>query len=382
MLKNAVKSIFSKNTYINDKFYRLFSSGKTAHIEELNAIMNSWDTIKDVSLLREFRKLVDQGELFYTTDPNYSNAHIYGIWESLFGKIAGNNYLSTPAVEHGLIFHNQIFTDLQYTARMTFATFSPFRKNIIRKYSERPVFCVGPYIHYADSFYNQEELKTLKKRLGKTLLVFPTHSTDTAEISVKEDLFCNEVAKMAKNYDTVMVNAFWWNINDKLVDRLQAEGYHISSAGFRDDKMFLNRLKTIISLSDCAVGDSVGTHIGYCLFLNVPFQFLKLDTRVNVLSGKERDDLNFVENHMRCIRECFENYDGIITEKQNQICKKYWGFECIKTREDLNDIVNINRDILKRCKGNVFLEKKAITELMNEYQKANQKRYMMLRFSL
>ena len=381
MLKNVIKSIFNKNTYINDKFYRLFSSEKTAHIDELNSIMNSWDTIKDVSMLKEFRKLVDKGELFYTTDPNYSNAHIYGIWESLFGTIAESSYLNTPAVEHGLIFHNQIFTDLQYTARMTFATFSPFRKNIIRQYSERPVFCVGPYIHYADSFYEQLKLDALKKKLGKTLLIFPTHSTDTSEISVKENLFCNKIAEIAKNYDTVIVNAFWWNINDILLDRLQSEGYHISSAGFRDDKKFLSRLKTIIMLSDYAVGDSVGTHIGYCLHLNVPFQMLQLDTKVNILTGKERDDLGFVEKHMQVIEGCLIN-GGTITEKQRDICKRYWGFECVKTREELEDICVITTDILKRCRGNSFLEKKVIAELLKEYKNIDIKKYIMLKNSI
>ena len=40
----------------------------------------------------------------------------------------------------------------------------------------KPVIAIGPYIHYAECMLNSEEMNSLKKELGKTLLFFPTHT--------------------------------------------------------------------------------------------------------------------------------------------------------------------------------------------------------------
>lgn len=70
-----------------------------------------------------------------------------------------------PSVEHGLILYDDIFTDVRYTGRKTVCTFSDFRKDIIQKYRNIPVFTVGPYINYAKDFYDQDKLLELKKNL-------------------------------------------------------------------------------------------------------------------------------------------------------------------------------------------------------------------------
>lgn len=352
MLKDIIKTAIAQNAYFNAWFYKTASKNKNNEMQKLYQEMESWDTIKDVSELKRFRKEVEAGRAYYTTDPNLSNTRIYGNWESIFGQFTSNEVIATPAVEHGLIFHNQIFTDIKFTARMTVGTFSSFRKSIIQQYLKRPVFCVGPYIHYAKPFYPCNQFDDMKRNLGKTLLVFPTHSTNTSEISVQEDLFCKKISEIAKDYNSVLVNTFWWNINDTLIQKLASEGYHICSAGYRDDNKFLSRLKTIINLSDFAVGDSVGSHIGYCVDQGCPFSIINVDTMVTLKTKEENSDLDFVSDILKSIKSAFLNAANIGPE-QIEICNKYWGLNEIKTCKEILAMLEISHLLLDLTHGNV-----------------------------
>lgn len=70
----------------------------------------------------------------------------------MFGNFSQYKICEMPSVEHGLILYDDIFTDVRYTGRKTVCTFSDFRKDIIQKYRNIPVFTVGPYINYAKDF--------------------------------------------------------------------------------------------------------------------------------------------------------------------------------------------------------------------------------------
>ena len=381
-LKNLIKSVINKNTYFNDGFYKMLSKDRNIEIFKIYEEMEYWDTISDVSELQKFRAAVENGKNYYTTDPNISNSRIYGIWESIFGEFCKDNIVvDTPAVEHGLIFHNQIFTDLKYTARASCVTFGSFRKNIIKKYIKRPIFCVGPYIKYAKPFYQQDVFAEIKEKFGKTLVVFPTHSTNTSSITVREKKFSDAIKDIAKDYNSVIINAFWWNINDPLIKRLSAEGYHIASAGYRDDNKFLSRLKTIVALADLVVGDSIGTHVGYCISEKKPFKLLNLETKVSLLDKKEQSDIAFVTTILEDIKNQFYyNYkdEFSIPKTVIDVCNKYWGFDHIKTKKQIGLIYDINKEIMERCKGNIFIANYVGHKLLNEYREKDSEKYKIL----
>lgn len=158
MLKEVFKKVISQNVYLNEMIYRNLSRKSLIEMKQICAMTNKMDTIEDIQELSEFRSDVEKGKSrYYTTDPNFSNARIYGIWNSIFGDIDDKKVIEYPAIEHGLIFHEQIFTDISYTARASSVTFSDFRKRIIHKYKKEPVFCVGPYIYYAKEYYKKEK---------------------------------------------------------------------------------------------------------------------------------------------------------------------------------------------------------------------------------
>lgn len=381
-LKNFIKHVLSKNSYTNAMFYHRLGKSNREKLQTMIANMRSMDFLEDISYLQDFRKNIDQQQaIFSTTDANWSNGHIYGIWQAIYGDYQQDTVFCYPAIEHGLIFHEDVFTDLRGTGRVCLSTFSNFRKQIIQQKLHRPVFCVGPYIHYCKYFYSEKKLKELKEKFGKTLLVFPTHSTDTSKLSVNQQHYLQELRSIAKNYDTVLVNVFWWNVNDALTKALQKEGYRVISCGFRDDPMFLRRLKSYIHLADFAIGDSIGTHVGYCVSEGVPFSYREMGTGVALLKEEEKRDFLFRDYHIGRIQQAFLNAEAI-NDQQWEIVKEYWGFDYIKTSEEIQLIKEISLEILHKTKGFTSQSYRVALQLLKEYERSQPHKYSLLKEAL
>ena len=343
-LKVAVKNIVAKNAYVNDAFYKVFAH---RNAEDMTAVMREtarFDCIEDPSDLIAFRKKISGGAAFSNKNANLSVSRVYGIWRSLFPGVAEEDSLFTPSVEHGLILHDQVFPDIAHSGRCSVLTMSPWRKDIIKKHRNVPVFCCGPYIQYAEPWYSDQDRNRIKKSLGKTLLVFPCHSTDSSSLSMDNRRYLEIVHEMAKDYDSVLVNAFWWNINDPIMDDFREASYKVVSAGFRDDTNFLRRLRTIISLADFVVGDSVGTHIGYCVELDKPFCLVDAGTKEKLLSSEETTDLEF---RAVCVEEIASAFSGAssIGEVQKAVASKYWGYGIRLDEAQLATIKKFTRDL-------------------------------------
>jgi len=348
--KSAVKKAVAFNSYFNAAFYNILSMRSLKEMVIICDEASKDDSIADITWLKTLRHDIEDGKRrFYTTDCNFSNSHIYGIWYSLFGDLKQKPLL-TPSVEHGLIFHNQLFNDVEDTARAACVTFGAFRKSIIRQYTNIPIFCVGPYIHYATSFYDEQRLATEKKKNGKTLLVFPMHSTNNSELSVEINNYRDYLKSKQKEFDTILINTFWWNINDPLCMVLQSDGYRIVSAGFRDDIMFMSRLKSLIRLADLVVGDSIGTHVGYCIDCGVPFSYEPLGSKNVSLLEKEIKDADFVETHVNKIAKAFYRTDTI-TDEQRVLCDYYWGQDKIRTKNEIRTIAALTEEIMRKSSG-------------------------------
>ncbi len=364
-IKDYAKTILAKNAKVNEFVYD--HADLTRHAKYINLLseLSNLDYLDSVDPLKEYMKAVKNNKLpFYSTNANWSNAHIYGIYHSLFGQ--QNSLISTPSVEHGLILHNAIFTDTKFTSRPACVSMSSFRKKIIRSYSNRPVFSVGPYIDYAKYYYNNDRLRELKNSLGKTLLVFPSHSTDNCELSFDQKKFLDYLEKYIVGFDTILINSFYWNINDLLISALESEGFKIVSCGLRDDIHFLERLKSYIYLSDVVIGDSIGTHVGYVLSMNKPYIYMDSDIKEEYSDPKEREDLPFVNYHLNKIRDCFIE-SPMITPEQKEVCGSYWGFDCHKTQDELNSILEISADIFEYTQGKERTINQAVNYLLNKY---------------
>lgn len=382
--KNLIKNLISTNTYLTDYVYNFRDKILDNEWIKILESQQNKDYMESDNLdfLREIQHKVASDVIRnYSGNINWDNAHIYGIWKDLFGLYSKCIY-DSPAIEHGLILYNSILSDVRYTARMGCATFGEFRKSIIQKQYNIPVFCVGPYIHYADEFYGAQQANEYRNRFGKTLLVFPMHSIKETEISVNQENFLKKIKSIACDYNTVLVNTYWWNINDKLIKRLKSEGYRIISCGLREDEDFLSRLKSYLLMSDLVIGDGIGTHIGYAVQVGTPFSYVECDSKITSFECKQIEkNRSFMEENCSIIKKAFIGSESI-GERERKICDYFWGSRCIKSEDQLKKIVEITEELLSMSKGNCKRTYSASKKLLAEYEKSDIEKYNLLLNSL
>ena len=372
-MKAFIKSLIQKNIYINDFIFKKYSLNREKFIEEISESLSREDTVNDTRKLCKFlTDIKNNGVSFWSYDFNKTANRLYGIKNSIFYEIIDKSY-NFPAIEHGLIFGNTFYKDIENTSRASCVTFGDFRKNVIHQKYDIPVFCVGPYINYAQDYYTKEEFKSIKNKLGKTLLVFVSHGTDERNINYDGKLFIEYLESYRPYFDTISVCIFWWDLDSKLVELLKKYKFKIVCAGYREDGRFLSRLKAIIDLSDKIIGDGVGTHIGYCLARNKKFSIIES------VSQYENDNVNaFYKKQITVIKNAFSK-DKVDVSRQNYIYNYYWGGNYFRNRNEIKAIYEINKDILRVSKGFTFLYKKAVNELLEEYNNTDNLKFKILK---
>lgn len=211
----------------------------------------------------------------------------YGFNQVISKYIGLSNLKSKITNEHGFIFSS--FVSEKYIKGDIVFTFSDYREKYLqKKYSDGlNVIKIGPYIHYADSLLSIEEKDKIKKEMGKTLLVFPFHSIDGVLSSFDTDFFIKNIDKykIEKEFDSVLVCLYWKDIQIGRAEKYIQKGYKVTTAGHINDMFFLNRLRSIIELSDFVISNEIGTYIAYCLCLNKKLNYLV--KKVNFLQKKE-----------------------------------------------------------------------------------------------
>ena len=371
--KSTILNLISSNAYFNSFFY---SHWKPADTKKYLSIVNDFksdDSIQDTSNLSLLKKEIDSGKKWIPGDINLANSLNYGIKKSVFPFELAQ--LHKPSIEHGMIFYDAIFEDTNNTAPITTSTMGPFRQEIIQKHRQIPVFVVGPYIQYAEPFYKENQFATEKKKLGKTLLVFPSHSTNLSSVSLDEKIYIAKINEIATEYDSVVVCSFWWNLNDPLIEMMKSSGFRVVSAGFRDDPNFLPRLKTIIRLADLAVGDSIGTNVGYCFSEKIPFKLLDTNTAQKTMVNEELKGEPDRQKKLNDLRYalCSDNTQAI-----NSYLSYYWGMDIFYSEKDRRIMCDIEKDILKTTFGFTQNINQAIHKLKNQYKSQDQRRHLEL----
>lgn len=240
------------------------------------------------------------------------------------------------SIEHGLYFDDYINTAAYLKTTKKIMTINRERENLLKLKLNKPAIAVGPYIHYVNPLYSEVEIDQMKKSLGKTLLLFPLHS-DVEDLAIYDSKsLANEIKIFAKEngFKTILVNMFYRDLLvTKYAETYKEAGFKLVTAGHRYDINFISRLKSIIMLSDYTIGNSVGTHIGYCIYMGKPHY---------IIDRSSVEDSNSVQ--WRTIGKPFTEYHPAITEEQYMVTSYYWGFECVKSKEEMNKILTENID--------------------------------------
>ena len=173
----------------------------------------------------------------------------FGIGWSLRQYAGVKKEYCNAMAEHGYFFGKYVQDMEKVTFSKRLLTFGDVRKaHIEAEIKNKEVIPIGPYIHYAPDYYNERQMEVEKKKLGRVLLVFFSHSGTGCSVSFDMDYIVSKINNVKKDFDTVVVSLFWSDINEDIKGRLLQEGYKIFSAGHRYDYHFLSRLKSMIKL--------------------------------------------------------------------------------------------------------------------------------------
>lgn len=285
----------------------------------------------------------------YPTFEHVLDNNIYGIGYWL-KKYASVNKPLDIYIEHGVFFGEHLQVEQKDWFVKTIVTLSKNRKQTLQNLRvKKNIIPIGPYIHYSEPYLTSSEFVKLKKKIGKTLLVFPTHSSNNLNTNNFSSELVNRINLLKHNFDSVIINLYYLDaLKTEIVKAYKQEGYFVTCAGHKFDPFFLSRLKTIIQLADYTVSNSghVGTQIGYCIYLGKPHYICNVNLvttpkdSVGVKRLKENYILREFEN--REVYNVFENFKENITQEQKKIVEKYWGLSEIKSK---NEIFNIIQNI-------------------------------------
>lgn len=382
-----IKAITKKNVYIQNKLSEIRNKRSNDIIRKRIKECSEIDSILNFDKFRDLIISWKKDPYFMDSVNEYkcvgSESLFYGQLKALCDysgvKYKGSNLL-LPKLEHGLDFWERRRGFLDDKCDFNYLFQGAYKVNDIHKENPyTPVYVIGPYVHYAKDYYTNEEFMELKQKLGKTLLVFPFHSYETRTLSYNSEILVNDIMyNYAKEFDTVMVSIYWNDVDSELCELFRKKGAMLVSNGFRCDDNFIRRLKAIIQLSDVTLGNDLGSHIGYSIYLGKPHIFVsnhrcEVEKEDSDMSLTSHDDVIKKNNFEIAAKEfSFENYKNGLDGKNSLFYQKFWGGEKnIKTEKEIQAIFEVSERILRKSKGFRKNFDKAVISTML-YYKENQ----------
>ena len=266
-------------------------------------------------------------------------------------------YVLKAAVEHGIRAHELGLEGLPEVKSLLptyFTSGGLLGEKYINKVCNKKVYSVGPYIHYAREYLSEEKKKKEKKRLGKNLLLIPTHSCafDTIAKYDTNDLI-KEVNRIVKDFDSVRVCLYWSDVMMGLDKVYEEAGFECVTAGHAYDIHFLSRLKSIIDLSDLVMDNSMGTPMTFSIYMKKPFYYFNQESIGTTNVDGKKSIIKYSEQYQKSkyiplFINAFSKYSETITKEQYDLVDKYCGLSSIKSKSELIEIFNETEELYKQ----------------------------------
>jgi hypothetical protein len=259
------------------------------------------------------------------------------------------NYKFKFIIEHGVYLTDQVSDAELETDFPTVLTSSEHRIKVYQKYDKK-AFNIGPFIHYAPHFYSEEMIVSEKKRLGKNILVFPSHSLKDLVGKYDNRWFINNIKKISKGYNKIRFCLYWIDIQKGFHKFYQDLGFECVSAGHILDPNFVPRLKSLIEISDLTVSNDASTHVGYCVYMNKPHIIFHKFPKLETTDKWRKLTLDFWSS--KPYKETLGAFSVVnfkITPKQRQVIRSYFGSKAeVKTKEEFNNLIKLTEKIYRQ----------------------------------
>ena len=134
----------------------------------------------------------------------------------------------------------------------------------------------------------------------------------------------------------------------ELVQAYLDAGFRVVTSGHKFDPYFLSRQRFLIRLADATASNSVGTHIGYCLYYGKPHRLItsELDensptptaAKLATVGRSTKTDLTYTQETEEVAHQ-FNTTEWLITPAQRAVVSKYWGTDLVKSPEQIRRII-------------------------------------------
>jgi hypothetical protein len=305
------------------------------------------EKISRTDLLKLSNELITDPPYYFTQGVFDNN--LYGIGRSLL-KYANmmSSHQINAYIEHGLFLGDYLQYDQPNWYVKKMITMSERRRTYIEKtIPDKEVHSIGPYIHYAESLLSLSEIKLIKKKLKRTVVFFPAHSTNI----VSQTTFLNEDIAFDE-YESKIVSLYYLDAqNQTVVDNYKRMGFEVFCAGPRYNWLFLSRLKSLFEIADLVCTSSIGTHVGFSLYMGTPVRFLtNFETKMAGLNNRGNDYIqNKINGRANMVDQVQEiktallgsgKTSNTISSKLYDTANSYWGFDQIRTVNEIKNILS------------------------------------------
>ncbi|MGO1057750.1 hypothetical protein ACTL32_01335 [Planococcus sp. FY231025] len=367
---------YKKNLYATDVVVRSAHARNNLGVERKIREFSCIDSLQESGELKEKVKSFERAKNMIGTNCIGRESLLYGHIQALYeyAGLSMNKPLVLPKIEHGVNFSESAVEKMEIFSHPNLVFQGAYKKHMIHSVNPlKPVFCIGPYIHYAADYYTEEQIESIRRKNGKTLLVFPTHSYEASSMDYDLSAFVDNVMDgIAKSYNTVLVSGYWLNLNSRVYELFESRGAKIVSAGARFDPNFLKRLRTMIRLADAVASNDIGTHIGYSLslgksFEKIPSKIVKRDS--SRLTASEAIQMDFND---RQFTGAFGSGLEPDKSRQDDLFRKFWGGSgLLKSPEEMRCLIGLAQHHLEMSKGHINRYNASILKIYNDLQQSD-----------
>lgn len=296
----------------------------------LNAVKNM-PLEKCARNIRDVRFMYTQE--FRQINSYYGHAEILKKYAGMDTRKPLDNCIS---IEHGTHYGEYVFDEEIKNGCKYILVQGSFREKLYKDRYGIDAISVGTIVSYAEPYYDEKKIEKLKAQNGRTLLVFPYHSTHFSEVSYEKADFLREIENISKDFDTVIVCMYWKDIILGLDDVYKKRGYKIVSAGHMFDIRFLSRMATILKLGDYLITNGIGDQVGQAIALDIPVYYY-----CQRISGDENVDKAFESKEYDMLKEIFCEYKESITKEQYDICNSIYGSKIKLSSNEMKEILSL-----------------------------------------
>ena len=279
------------------------------------------------------------------------------------------DYANFPIVQHGFRYTYPL---KYYTSACVFMDERDrFLHNQRNPYI--PAFAFGAYIRYAKNLLTEQQMLEKKNKLGKSVLIFLTHSIEQQEVGYDQNYVFDEITKKyMRLYDTVMVCAYWNDVEQPIYQKLSDAGVRVVSAGLRWDENFICRLRTIMELCDKVIIYGFTSAVLHSLAMNKPTMIINVDKHIifaaNDYALSHNKKFETDEGFYKLLYQKYGSPPHEISSEQQIQLDNFFGLNIHKSKHEIIKIYEMCCDIWDSCNHILKDYVSGVCSTYNKYQ--------------